>query len=104
MNEANVKYLQDQIKYTGFGDGLDKQLRDNMEKQLPEFSLRHTARFGKDELTSTLHFKRSPHSELYFFNSYLASLKEQHNRQLNQLFYTQRPGAITLKEAFNLMQ
>ena len=42
---------------------------------------------------------------MYFFNSYLASLKNQDQSQkLNQLFYMRPSGSITLKEAYNLLQ
>ncbi|MCF0075393.1 hypothetical protein LZD49_33250 [Dyadobacter sp. CY261] len=105
MDTRNFEYLKAQIKYTGFGDNLDEQLRAGMQKQLPEFTLHHRATFGGDQLTSALHFKRSRESELYFFNSYLATLKNQDQSQmLNQLFYIQRQGSVTLREAFNLMQ
>lgn len=105
MNQKNFEYLQDQLKYTGFGQGLTQQLLAGMQKQLPEFTLQHKTQFGNDELAVSLNFQRSAKGEHYYFKSYLASLKNQDQTQrVNQLFYVQPAGSITLKEAFNLLQ
>lgn len=105
MNQKNFEYLKDQLKYTGFTDQLSEQLLSSMQKRLPAFSLQYKARFGGDELTASLNFQRSAGGEMYFFNSYLASLKNKDQSQkLNQLFYIRPSGSITLKEAFNLLQ
>jgi hypothetical protein len=104
MNQKNFEYLRDQVKYTGFGEGLETQLKENMQKQAPEFSLKHQGSFGKDETTSVLNFKKSPTSDMYFFNNYQISLKkDEHSEKLNQSFYIEKNNNITLKEAFNLM-
>ncbi|MCF0059871.1 hypothetical protein MUK70_11535 [Dyadobacter chenwenxiniae] len=104
MNEKNFEYLRDQVKYTGFGDGLEAQLKDNLKRQPPEFTLQHQGTFGKDELNSSLHFKRSATTDMYFFNSYTASLKQdQANEKMNQTFYIGKDNNITLKEGYNLM-
>nr|WP_295931959.1 hypothetical protein [uncultured Dyadobacter sp.] len=105
MDNRNFEFLKAQIKYTGFGDRLDQQLQSAINKQSPEFALHHVARFSNDQLSSALHFKKSPGNGLYFFNSYLATLQNQdQTEKLNQRFYIQRQGSITLKEAFNLLQ
>ena len=105
MNQRNFEYLKDQLKNTGFGQELSEQLLSSMQKRLVAFSLQYKARFGGDELTVSLNFQRSAKQEMYFFNSYLASLKNQDQSQkINQLFYVRPAGSITLKEAFNLLQ
>jgi hypothetical protein len=105
MNQKNFEYLKEQVKFAGFGEALQQQLQENMQKQLPEFTLHHQARFGGDQISSWLHFKKSASSELYFFNGYLASLKNQgQTEKINQLFPANRPVGIALKEAFNLLQ
>lgn len=105
MNQKNFEYLQDQLKYTGFGQGLTQQLQAGMQRQLPEFTLQHKTHFGNDELAVSLNFQKSARGEHYYFKSYLASLKNQDQTQrVNQLFYVQPTGSITLKEAFNLLQ
>ncbi|MCF2496778.1 hypothetical protein [Dyadobacter chenhuakuii] len=104
MNEKNFEYLRDQVKYSGFGEGLENQLKENIKRQRPEFTLQHQANFGKDELNSSLHFKRSATTDMYFFNSYMASMKqEQATEKMNQTFYVGKDNNITLKEGYNLM-
>lgn len=105
MDQKNFEYLKGQLKYTGFTEQLSEQLLSSMQKRPPAFSLQYKARFGGDELTASLNFQRSTGNQMYFFNSYLASLKNQDQSQkVNQLFYIRPSGSITLKEAFNLLQ
>lgn len=33
MNEKNFEYLRSQVKYTGFGEGLDNELKEKMQQQ-----------------------------------------------------------------------
>lgn len=105
MNQRNFEYLSSQLKYTGFGQTLDSQLREQMEKDQQQFKLQHTAIYGKDQLHSTLQFNRSMQSDLYFFNSYKAAIqKNQQQPGPSQTFYIGREGAnITQKEAYNLL-
>lgn len=104
MNEKNSDYLKDQLKYTGFGEGLQNELKEKMEKQTPEFQLNHSQKFGKDEVSATLHFKKSNESEMYFFNRYDAALKpEKEADTIQQTFYINKESNITLKEGYNLM-
>lgn len=105
MNQKNFEYLKDQVKYSGFGEGLENDLKTNLQKQAPEFTLQHQTSFGKDQVNSELHFKRSTQSDLYFLNSYDAQLKKDNQQQaLKQTFYINKQGGnITLKEAYNLM-
>src|SRR5690606_23713027 len=39
MNEKNYEYLADQLKFTGFGESLHQDLRKQMERQQPSFTL-----------------------------------------------------------------
>lgn len=104
MNEKNYDYLKDQLKYTGFGEGLQNELKEKMEKQTPEFQLNHSQKFGKDEVSATLHFKKSNESEMYFFNRYDAALKPEKDADaMQQTFYINKESNITLKEGYNLM-
>lgn len=104
MNQRNLEYLKNQLKETGFGQQLHGQLEDNIQKRLAEFTLRDQRTFDRDELICSLHFKRSPDSDLYFFSSFLSSLKKQgQGQKINQSFAIASPYGITLKEAFNLM-
>jgi hypothetical protein len=104
MNQKNFDYLKDQVKFTGFGDALENQLRESMQKQSPEFQLSHRVKFGSDAADATLHFKKSEQGEMYFFNKYNLSLKqEQSQQEIHQTFYINKGNNITLKEAYNLM-
>lgn len=106
MNQKNFEYLKDQVKYSGFGDSLENDLKANLQKQAPEFTLQHQATFGKDQVNSQLHFKQSKQSDLYFLNSYEAELKKENQKEaLKQTFYISKNGGnVTLKEAYNLME
>ena len=105
MNEKNFDYLKDQVKYTGFGEALEGELRQNIEQQQPAFSLKHDAYYGDDKVSAELNFKKSEQTDLYFFNSYRVSLqKEGRPETLDQTFYINRGSNITLKEAYNLME
>jgi hypothetical protein len=105
MNEKNFDYLKDQVKYTGFGEALEGELRQNIEQQQPAFSLKHDAFYGDDRVSAELNFKKSEQTDLYFFNSYKVQLqKEDDPESLEQTFYINKGSNITLKEAYNLME
>ena len=104
MNQKNFDYLKDQVKFTGFGDALENELKEKMQKQTSEFQISHTAKFGKDTADATLHFKKSDHSDMYFFNRYNLSLKQEQSADVvDQTFYINKGNNITLKEAYNLL-
>jgi hypothetical protein len=104
MNQKNFEYLRDQVKYTGFGEGLENSLKEKLNGQTPEFTLNHTAQYSNDIATSTLYFSKSKQSDMYFFNSYRVSLKRENvPDSLEQTFYINKGNNITLKEAYNLM-
>jgi hypothetical protein len=104
MNQKNFDYLKDQVKFTGFGEGLETKLKERMEKQSPEFQLLHKTNFGDDEAIATLHFKKSNESDMYFFNKYELALKPERNPEImEQTFFINKGNTITLKEAYNLM-
>jgi hypothetical protein len=42
MNEKNFDYLKDQVKYTGFGDSLENDLKGKLQMGAPEFSFSTT--------------------------------------------------------------
>ncbi|MCW3074572.1 MAG: hypothetical protein JWP69_1641 [Flaviaesturariibacter sp.] len=105
MNEKNYEFLADQIKYTGFGDGLAETLKEKLMHGAPEFTLRHESSFGTDKTEATLHFRRSSESDMYFFNRYDLALKnEKLAEPLKQSFYiSAKQDNITLKEGYNLL-
>ena len=104
MNQKNFEYLRDQVKYTGFGEGLENELKEKLGKQTQDFKLNHTTKYGNDTASSELHFSKSSQSDMYFFNSYKVSLKKENvPENMEQTFYINKGNNITLKEAYNLM-
>ncbi|MCD0474070.1 hypothetical protein LPB87_06645 [Flavobacterium sp. EDS] len=105
MNEKNFEYLKDQIKYTGFGETLENELKEKLQKEEPNFTLNHTVKYGEDTAIATLNFKKSDQSDMYFFNSYKVELQKENSKEaLEQTFYINKGNNITMKEAFNLME
>lgn len=105
MNEKNYDYLKNQIKFSGFGEELDNQLKEQISKQSPEFQLRHQTKFGQDEVNSTLHFSRSKESDLYFFNKFEIEVNKPGEKQsLKQTYYIGKENNLTLKERYNLLE
>ena len=111
MNETNLKYLKDQLKYTGFGETFDTELKENMLKGDKDFKIMHTGIMNngvpnRDTVTVELNFKKSDQTDMYFFNSYHVNLQKEENKPgLEQTFYINNDGtSITLKEAYNLME
>jgi hypothetical protein len=104
MNEKNFEYLRDQVKYTGFGEGLEEELKEKMQQQKPSFTIDHEAYYGDDVARVSLNFKKSEQN-MYFFNSYkIDFLKENAKESLEQTFYISKGSNITMKEAYNLME
>lgn len=104
MNQKNFDYLKDQVKFTGFGEALENELKEKVQKQSPEFQILHNAKFGNNTAVATLHFKKSDQSDMYFFNRYNLSLKQEQSPDvIEQTFYINKGNNITLKEAFNLL-
>ncbi len=104
MNQKNFEYLKDQVKFTGFGEGLENELKEKMQKQSPEFQITHNTKFGNEDVIASLHFKKSNQTDMYFFNRYQLSLQpEQFKDKVEQSFYINKENNITLKEAYNLM-
>lgn len=128
MNQDNFEYLKNQIKYTGFGEALEYDLRNMMDIGMDKFQLKHTAEYGKDKVDATLNFGLSDKG-LYFFNNYQLVLHKDgvdpaKVEPLKQTFYIHGPKAVvkpnaegkegegkkewvnsnfTLREGYNLM-
>lgn len=102
MNEENFEYLSNQVKYSGFGDGLKNALKEEMEGKKPAFTLEHKPDFDNSDFKATLHFRRSAESGMVFFNKYEAELKQKDDT-IKQTFFMGHENNFTLKEAFNLM-
>lgn len=104
MNENNLEYLQEQVKYTGFGENLELPLKEAVELGQEKFALHHEREFGKDSVSVNLNFSKSKQSDMYFFNSYQVNLQKEGNEEsINQTFYINKGNNISLREAYNMM-
>ncbi|HEV7333100.1 MAG TPA: hypothetical protein VGN63_18845 [Flavisolibacter sp.] len=104
MNEKNLEYLKDNLRYMGFGDKLFPQLQKELEKGAPDFQLRMETEMNKKPFAAVLNFRKSDNSELYFFNSYHASLQRSNGKVADQAFYLNKGKGVTAKEAYNLLE
>ncbi len=105
MNQKNFEYLRDQVKYTGFGEGLENDLKQKIEEGKPEFKLAYETKYGNDTVNATLNFSQSKQSDMYFFNSYQVSTQKENSQEpMEQTFYINKGNNITMKEAYNLME
>lgn len=115
MNENNLEYLQNNLKYLGFGESLNPQLKEAIEKELPEFKLRLDINMpamnakDKPELADTmqyqLDFSKSKETDMYFFNKYQAFLEPAGKPYdvVDQIFYINKGKGVTAKESYNLL-
>jgi hypothetical protein len=106
MNEQNLDYLSRQIKFTGFGESHEKDLKDKMESGIADFVLFHNQEFGQDTAAATLHFRKSENLDLYFFNRFeLVVTGNLHTGAVKQTFYIHpKEDPISLKEGYNLLR
>lgn len=104
MNDKNLTYLKDNIKYMGFGEKLYPELETQLKKGAPEFSIPFKTEINKKEMDATLHFRKSDSSDMYFFNKYDVRVgSERKDETLAQTFYLNKGQGVTLKEAYNLL-
>jgi hypothetical protein len=109
MNQQNLGFLRDSLKYLGFGDGgpLCDQLNEEVSKGLAEFHLYTEACFDENtKLEACLYFRRSAQHDMYFFNKYVALLQYSGHPEKSRsyTFYISKGTGVTFKEAFNLLQ
>ncbi|OJX54828.1 MAG: hypothetical protein BGO88_02845 [Flavobacterium sp. 38-13] len=108
MNMANLEYLQEQVKKTGFGDQLTEKIANAISGGPADFKLDFQTKFGNDEVNAELSFSRSKSTDMYFFNSYKAEVQKEGNEEkVSQTFFINgfenRQNNIYLKEAYNLL-
>lgn len=97
MNTENLNYLQKQLLNLGFGEKLNDELEKSLKSNKKEFSLNTEMEYNKQPVGYTLHFKAG--DDRVFFNKYDAKAGENQHT-----FYINKSGAITAKEAYNLLE
>jgi hypothetical protein len=103
MNNENLQYLSDNLKYMGFGENHKADLEKSMVEGKAEFQLVHRAEINKKPFEATMNFRKSDTSDMYFFNNYHASLEKSNSEKMEQTFYLNKGKGVTGKEAFNLL-
>jgi hypothetical protein len=104
MNDKNFEYLKDNIKYMGFGEKQNDALEQHLNEGKESFQMKFTAEVNKKPFEAVLQFRKSDNSDMYFFNSYQASLKRNNNEKVDQTFYLTKGKGVTAKEAYNLLE
>ncbi len=104
MNTENLQYLADSVKYMGFGDKQNEALENHLKEGKESFQMVYTAEINKKPFEATLNFRKSDNSDMYFFNSYTASLEKRNGEKVQQLFYLNKGRGVTAKEAYNLLE
>lgn len=103
MNQKNLDYLKEGLKYLGFGEGLNDKLAENIIKKQDQFQLKTENQYGNDKVSYVLDFKKGSESDMYFFNRYSATIKNEAGEEKTQSFYPKKNTGITAKEAYNLL-
>ena len=103
MNEKNLSYLKDQIKYLGFGEGLYDALQKNIAEGKENFTLTLDTQINRNPFSAMLHFRRPENSDVYYLNKWDATLKNDVGTW-EQTFYLNKGHGITLKEGYNLLE
>ncbi|TWI77998.1 hypothetical protein IQ13_4242 [Lacibacter cauensis] len=103
MNQENLQYLSDNLKYMGFGENLKAELEKNMQEGKPEFKLEFFNEIGNKGFEAMLNFRKSDSTDMYFFNNYQATLHRSNGDTVEQTFYLNKGKGVTAKEAFNLL-
>ena len=104
MNNENFQYLKDNIKYMGFGEKQHEELEQHLRDGKEVFQLNFSAEINKKSFEATLNFRKSNNSDMYFFNSYQASLERRNGENVDQTFYLNKGKGVTAKEAYNLLE
>ena len=115
MNENNLEYLQNTLKYLGFGESLNADLKESIAHgpegfkiqsqviEMPDPTKRVALGFG-DKMTYLLSFSKSKETDMYFFNNYEATLKKADMKDvISQTFYINKGKGVTAKESYNLL-
>jgi hypothetical protein len=109
MKKDNLTFLQENLRYLGFGEALplNDQLDQKVEAGEKEFQLTTEVHFDEwSRIEATLYFRKADQLDMYFFNKYIAYLsyhdRPDHNKE--QTFYINKGSGVSLKEAFNLLQ
>jgi len=108
MNQENLEYLQERLKYLGFGEDapINEELKEKVLRGEPAFQLLTEALFEDCRMEAKLYFERSGVKDHYYFKKYDALLQYSDGIEADkqQTFYIFKRWGYTFKEAFNLLE
>lgn len=99
--KENIQELQDRLKYTGFGETLNKELEKQIKAKKSNFELNMTKEVGDKKLEYGLQFRKSDEGR-YYYNGFDAKLSTTEGKEQSQRFYHNQ--GVSAKEAFNLLE
>ncbi|HEX8332390.1 MAG TPA: hypothetical protein VF622_07185 [Segetibacter sp.] len=120
MDEKAIAFNEGQLKRVGFAEAFTPELRNKMEEGVASIQHSFQKRYDGDQVSATLHLKKSATSDYYFLNKFELQLqKEGLADSIKQTFYLTKKLAAeegsdggqksrlenkyTLKEAYNLL-
>jgi len=74
MNLNNLDNLKAEMKQLGFSENSVKAMEENMQKNLPEFTLHEKVNGNKGQVDVNIPFRQSSQSEYYYLNKYTVAL------------------------------
>jgi hypothetical protein len=104
MNEKNYDYLKLNIKLMGFGEKQHEELAKNLNEGKDSFQMNINKEVNKKPFEATLQFRKPENSDMYFLNSYHATLEHRNGEKMEQTFYLNKGKGVTAKEAYNLLE
>ena len=119
MDEKAMGFNEGQLKRTGFAEAFTPELKSQMEQGLLVIQHNFKKEYDGDQVTATLHLKKSATSDYYFLNKFELELQKKGQAEaVKQTFYqTKKPepaeesseqkqkveNKYTLKEGYNLL-
>jgi len=112
MEAKYVDRLVNQVKYAGFGESKEMEIRSRMANNEPSFSVLYQPDFDKN-CQATANIRRSEKGD-YFFNNYDVLVNREGAEPLKQTFYVDKAqqdkdgqwlnSNISLKEGYNMLE
>lgn len=104
MNEKNLEFLKNTLERMDFPAEVGTRLAKEVETQKPEIKLGHEVNRNNETVQFDLNFRKSDTSDMYFFNSYQATLKTGNEaNDKAQEFRVRNGNNMGMDEAFNLV-
>src|SRR5688572_4984314 len=104
MNQQNLEYLKDNLKYLGFNETVNTELEEKVKEGHKSFLLDYDTQYNNKSFEAVLAFRKSDNTDMYFLNSYCAMLRENDKVTASHIFYLNKGKGVTCKEAFNLLE